>query len=168
MERLFVDTSGWYALLNRNDGTHAAVRAVLDAWQGRLVTTDYIVDELVTLVRMRVGHALAVRAGEALLHGDVATLVEVERDDLERAWEQFCRDQATSYSFTDCTSFAVMRRLSMTGAVALDEHFVRAGFVALPAGQASAARPLRQGRPAAARGVGTGRARDGSRRKPSP
>ncbi len=37
------------------------------------------------------------------------------------------------YSFTDCTSFVVMRELRLTEALTTDRHFVEAGFrVLLP------------------------------------
>lgn len=37
-----------------------------------------------------------------------------------------------SYSFTDCTSFVVMRREKIERAVALDVHFSQEGFSVLP------------------------------------
>ena len=32
------------------------------------------------------------------------------------------------YSFTDCTAFVLMRRLSLTAAAALDDDFAQEGF----------------------------------------
>ncbi|MGA9750191.1 MAG: PIN domain-containing protein [Acidobacteriota bacterium] len=133
MERLFVDTSAWYALANGKARRHAEVKKTLAAWEGRLCTTDYIFDELVTLVRYRVGHKPAVTVGEALREGGVCLLVAVEPQDIHAAWEHFAREADQRYSFTDCTSFAVMRRLKLTTAAALDEDFARAGFVVVPA-----------------------------------
>lgn len=132
MERLFVDTSGWYALLNRADGAHGAMAALLDSWSGRLISSSFVFDETVTLVRTRIGHAAAVRVGDLLLGGSVAAVVEVETRDLDAAWQQFRRDDDKSYSFTDCTSFAVMRRLGIACVAGLDEHFRQAGFQLLP------------------------------------
>ncbi len=132
MDRLFVDTSAWYAFLNRRDPSHAAVAEVLRAWEGRLLLTDYVFDELVTLVRARVGHDLAVRAGQELRSGNLAALVALEPRDLELAWQQFCREADKDYSFTDCSSFAAMKRLRLTHAAAVDAHFRQAGFVSLP------------------------------------
>lgn len=51
MKRALVDTSSWYAFLRADDPDHPAVRGSLERWKGRLVTTNFIFDELVTLVR---------------------------------------------------------------------------------------------------------------------
>ena len=132
MERLFVDTGAWFAYFNAADPDQGAVAPVLEEWEGRLVTTDYVFDELVTLCRYRVGHSAACLAGSALRGTGVTLLVEVQSGDREHAWNRFSREQDTAYSFTDCTSFAVMRRLRLTTAAAVDEHFRRAGFRVLP------------------------------------
>ena len=36
------------------------------------------------------------------------------------------------FSFTDCTSFAVMRELRLQKALTLDHHFAQMSFVAIP------------------------------------
>lgn len=132
MDRLFVDTSAWYAFLNRRDPDHAAVADILSAWEGRLLFTDYVFDELVTLVRVRVGHDLAARAGNALRSGDLALSVAVEPGDVETAWQKFSQESDKNYSFTDCCSFAVMKRLRISNAAAVDDHFRQAGFTSFP------------------------------------
>jgi len=38
-----------------------------------------------------------------------------------------------SYSFTDCTSFVLVRREKIATAVALDNHFSQEGFIVAPA-----------------------------------
>ena len=130
--KLFVDTSAWFAFFDRGSREHAAVVRTLTSWDGRLVFTDHILDELLTLVRVRAGHRTAVRVGEALLSGDAGLLVEVEARDFRAAWELFRTQADKGYSFTDCTSFAVMNRLGIRTAAALDRHFARAGFEVLP------------------------------------
>ncbi|MEJ2421703.1 MAG: PIN domain-containing protein [Acidobacteriota bacterium] len=132
MERLFVDTSAWYALANKKAARHKEVKRAIAEWEGRLCTTDYIFDELVTLIRYRVGYAPAVEVGEVLQDSGTCLLVRVEDQDIRDAWDQFVRERDQRNSFTDCTSFAVMRRLGLTTAAALDDDFVRAGFVVVP------------------------------------
>lgn len=131
MKRIFVDTSGWYAYARGDDPAHEEVRAALERWQGRLVTTDYVFDETVTLARARLGAAAAAKIGDTLLDPGVADLVRLLPEDFEDAWELFKRGKDKAWSFTDCSSFAVMRRLRLHAAVATDHHFRQAGFATL-------------------------------------
>ena len=58
MRSLFVDTAGWMACADGADPRHARARAARDqALEAGclLVTTDYVVDETLTLIRMRLG-----------------------------------------------------------------------------------------------------------------
>lgn len=64
MERIFVATSGWYAAADRRDPDHGAVARWLRGNTLPLVTTDYVFDETVTLVRIELGHPAAIRFGE--------------------------------------------------------------------------------------------------------
>lgn len=131
-EPLFVDTSAWFAFVNRGDEDHAAVRRLLAAHAGRLVTTNFVFDETVTLCARRLGHAAALRLGEAVLDARLVDLVRAGHEDETQAWQLFRRRSDKSYSFTDCVSFVVMRRLGIARAAALDEDFRGEGFVVLP------------------------------------
>lgn len=132
MNRILVDTSGWIAYLRARDPLHPAVREAADRWEGRLVTTNFIFDEAITLAMSRADHAFARRVGEYLRDSGVTELVRVTSDDEEAAWAWFCRDSDKDYSYTDCVSFAVMRRLGIDRAITLDRHFRQAGFTAEP------------------------------------
>lgn len=62
MRAIFVDTAGWVACADASDRAHGVARAARDAALEaghRLVTTDYVVDETLTLLRMRLGIAAA-------------------------------------------------------------------------------------------------------------
>lgn len=130
MKRVFVDTSGWYAYARKDDPAHDAAREALERWEGRLVTTDYIFDETVTLARARLGAPAANRIGETLLDPGVVELVRLLPEDFEDAWALFKKGKDKDWSFTDCASFAVMRRLRLDAAVTTDRHFKQAGFEA--------------------------------------
>lgn len=128
MNRILVDTSAWYAYIRRDDPDHDRVRAALDAGAGGLFLTNFIFDEVVTLVRARLGHSAAVKIGRTIRSSSDVELVRVLPGDEDTAWEMFQRNRDKAYSFTDCTSFAVMRRLGMSSVVATDRHFQQAGF----------------------------------------
>jgi hypothetical protein len=131
-DRAFVDTGAWFAYVNAADPDHARVRTVLQDHEGRLVTSSYIFDETITLTRARLGHGRAMRVGGVLLDPATVEMLDVGPSDFNVAWALFQQRSDTGYSFTDCTSFVLMRREGLRTAVALDEHFSREGFTVRP------------------------------------
>ena len=132
MDRLFVDTGAWFAYVNRKDPWHRAVCRAFDEYAGRLVTSNYVFDESISLCRYRLGHAAATTVGDVLLDPESVDMVCLTREDEQRAWALFCARPEQRYSFTDCTSFVLMRRLGMGAAVALDRDFLIEGFATVP------------------------------------
>ena len=129
---LFVDTSAWFALANRRDPDHADTRRSLEAFVGRLVTSNFVFDETVTLCLHRLGREAALRVGEMFRDADAVDLARATAADETAAWKLFVERADTRYSFTDCVSFVIMRRLDIRRAAALDEDFRREGFDVVP------------------------------------
>ena len=125
---IFVDTGAWFAVAIRDDADHDSAMQWLRVNRDPLVTTDYILAETVTLLRMRDktirGHRLASRVATSLLRGEAALLEKVTEDDLERALAVFRTYRDHLFSFVDCTSFVVMERLRIQSAFAFDRHFM--------------------------------------------
>jgi len=125
---IFVDTGAWFAVAVRDDADHDSAMQWLRVNRDPLVTTDYILAETVTLLRMRDktirGHRLASRVATSLLRGEAALLEKVTEDDLERALAVFRTYRDHLFSFVDCTSFVVMERLRIQSAFAFDRHFM--------------------------------------------
>jgi predicted nucleic acid-binding protein len=132
MKRAFVDTSAWFAYINGADPDHRSVERVLSRPGTRLVTTNFVFDEVVTLCLYRLGHSVAAKVGGVLLAGGFLDLIRVTTSDEKAAWALFLARPDKSYSFTDCTSFVAMRRLGIPEAVALDADFRREGFASFP------------------------------------
>ncbi|MGI8784232.1 MAG: type II toxin-antitoxin system VapC family toxin [Acidobacteriota bacterium] len=128
MKRVFVDTAAWYAFVRADDPDHDVVKSAMERWETRLVTSNFVFDEVITLVRARLGHSTALAVGKALLEPGVAELVRIAVEDEEEAWKLFSRHSDKHYSFTDCTSFALMQRLGLETAITTDRHFRQAGF----------------------------------------
>ena len=132
MERAFVDTSAWFAYANRHDPAHQRIRHVLRTFQGRLITSNFIFDETVTLCLYRLGYQVAATVGTVLLDPAVVAVVRIMPEDEQQAWALWLARPDKTYSFTDCTSFVVMRRLGLQRAIAIDTDFQREGFLVLP------------------------------------
>ena len=126
-----IDTSGFFAVLVREDSMHDRAMKWLKDAGARLkpaVTTDYILDETATLLKSRgFGHLLSpffhrLRSSE---------FIRIEWMDARRFRETsdfFFQHANHDYSFTDCASFVVMRELGIVEALAKDKHFAEAGF----------------------------------------
>jgi hypothetical protein len=119
---IFVDTSAWYSANVPTDPQYRVVQKVLASAE-RLVTTDYVLDETLTLLKAR-GHADRARhLGTRLFDGRSAHLVYLKEQDVAQAWVIFSTYRDKAWSFTDCASYVVMKRLAVSQAIALDEHF---------------------------------------------
>ena len=129
--RLFVDTSAWLALNDRNDQYHN--KAVLKSTEIKrqkieLITSEYIIDESITLIRYRVSHKAAVIFGDSLINSNIVRIIDVTGEDRIKAWEMFKGYEDKELSFTDCISFVIMKNLKLYKAFTFDEHFKQMGF----------------------------------------
>ena len=126
---VFVDTGAWFAYFVRRDPDHAASVDWMRQNRQSLVTTDYILDELFTLLKLRESHRVAVAAAAALLGQSVTRLERIGESDFRMARGVFERYSDKEWSFTDCTSKVVIDRLAITHAFAFDHHFEEFGTV---------------------------------------
>lgn len=131
MKSIFVDTSAWFVYANRLDPLHQRITKLMDAYKGRFVTSNFIFDEIITLCLHRLGFNIAKQVGGVLLSNSQIDLVWVTQEDEKEAWKLWSGRPDKKYSFTDCTSFIVMKRLKIDSALALDEDFSQEGFTIL-------------------------------------
>lgn len=135
---LFVDTSAFLALVNEKDNNHIAAASFLeDIKNGRakvkkIITSDYVIDETLTRIRYSVGHQEAVQWGRDILASKVVEKIEVGTEIFELAWKLFELYKDKKLSFTDCTSFAIMKKRGIEKAYSFDGDFESMGFVLLP------------------------------------
>ncbi len=138
---LFVDTWGWLVLEDGKDPAHALavqVRRQQTGRGGRLVTTDYILDETITRLFARrptdEAAAFCARLFQAKKIG-MLILEQITPERFERAYQLRLRYRdKPRISFTDLTSFAVMKELGIRQVLTADIHFSQAhlGFEILP------------------------------------
>lgn len=126
---IFADTGAIFALFVQSDVNSSKARLWLRKNREPLVTTDYIVDELLTLFRRRGEGDRGLRAGKVLLAGSLARWEWVKAGDVLGAWEIYQRFHDKEWSFTDCVSLAVMERLGVKKAFSFDHHFRQFGKV---------------------------------------
>ena len=128
---IFVDSGAWFALYVSRDPQHTSAARWLAANPGPLLTTDYVIDETLTLLRSRGQPALALDFGVDVFRGDLAVVHYLTRSEIAAAWEVFRTFADKAWSFTDCTSKVVIEALGIPTAFAFDQHFRQFGTVAV-------------------------------------
>jgi predicted nucleic acid-binding protein len=133
---IFVDTSAWYAVEVEDDVNHEAackfLSRIASGKHGVSITTDYVLDETLTLLRSRRDLASASSFIDKISKSKSLRVFWINEDLFEKALNVFRKSDRKSWSFTDCTSFALMRELSVSEAFSFDNHFREAGLQALP------------------------------------
>jgi predicted nucleic acid-binding protein len=133
---IFVDTSAWYAVEVEDDVNHEAsckfLSKIASGKHGIAITTDYVLDETLTLLRSRRDLASASAFIDKIRKSKSVRVFWIDEGLFEKALDIFQKSDRKSWSFTDCTSFALMRDLSVSEAFTFDTHFKEATFQALP------------------------------------
>jgi uncharacterized protein len=125
---IFVDTGAWFASIVPSDTNHKRSSAWIAQNTQPLLTTDYVVDETLTLLRSRGESLRASSLGEAFFSGALADLYFLTEEDIRQTWQVFGKFSDKEWSFTDCSSRVVMSKLGITDAFAFDHHFHQFGF----------------------------------------
>jgi uncharacterized protein len=133
--KIFVDTSAWFALNNRKDQNHKKARKFIESLKSDpmlLFTTDYVVDETLTLLRFKVSHREAASFLHLLKQSNRIVREQATSDHLKRAEEIFLQYNDKLWSFTDCLSFAFMEEKGLKDAFAFDVNFSQFGMCVHP------------------------------------
>jgi predicted nucleic acid-binding protein len=123
---IFIDTSAFLAIENREDSYHDSALRFRDAClksRRLFITSDYVLDESYTIIRLRAGHEVAVQFGEALRSSRFIQIEHVTPEIIEDAWKVLKTYGDHDFSFTDCTSFVLMEYLKINTSFAFDAHF---------------------------------------------
>jgi predicted nucleic acid-binding protein len=126
---IFMDAGAIYSLVVPSEVRHEDVQRWYDVNQEPLITTDYCVDELLTLLVARKRTALVLATGRRLFNEELCRLHFLTPDQIHRAWVVFQTKHHLGWSFTDCTSKVVIDDLAIRTAAALDQHFRQFGSV---------------------------------------
>jgi uncharacterized protein len=123
------------ALADEADPDHVRAKSFRDEWLrrgGRFASTDFIVDETLTLLRMRLGLDAAERWWNQVESSGRIVWERIDEGRAEKARHWFFRWRDKDFSFTDCTSFVVMKERRIREALTTDRHFIQAGFQVVP------------------------------------
>jgi len=130
---LFVDTSALIAVLDADDEFHAPAKTYWAAGNRAdllWTTSNYVVLETFAVIQRRLG----MQAVTVFLN-DVLPVINIEWLDANihnAGVMALTTAQRRNLSLVDCTSFALMRQLSIHQAFSFDRHFAEQGFTCLP------------------------------------
>ena len=135
IEDIFVDSSAWIALTDRNDSRHkeaaSAYPSILRNYR-TLVTSNLVVAESYVVLLKEIGHATAIDFLK-LLNASPRILKTWSNEATETEAESMLSKYSDhAFSYTDAVSFALMKKLKIRKAFSFDKHFVIAGFANTP------------------------------------
>jgi uncharacterized protein len=129
--KLFVDSWGWMTLAEPLDRKHAAARQCYENYSrsGRVVTSNYVLDESLTLIFRRLRFDAAYNFSKAVLESSFVTVETVTEARFRSAFELRRRfSDKPNISFTDLTSIVIMTELRMADILTADAHFAQVGL----------------------------------------
>jgi predicted nucleic acid-binding protein len=129
---IILDSSFIVSFAVETDTNHSKAVKIMDDIEkgkyGRLCITDYIFDETVTVIFIKTKKlAKGVSVGNALKKS--VEIIDVDKNSFENAWNEFKRQKKTDFSFTDCTTIAVMRANEIKNIATFDEDFKKIGEI---------------------------------------
>lgn len=131
----FVDSSALIARFNRRDQWHARSVAIWKEWAKSpppVVTSNAVVVETIDFFAYRHGAALAAKVAERMFASRLMRIVRSEPEDDSGALAILGKFGDQDVSYTDCLSFAIMKRLKIQRVFGFDRHFAVAGFELWP------------------------------------
>ncbi len=130
---LILDTGFYLALINKKDRSHEKAKDILldisDGKYGTIFTSDYILDETLTLINVRTygKRPDLLKKMKGLFIGDapIATLLKIELrwlDTISRLQLKLSKE-SNPISFTDCSTIVLAKKHGINKIVSFDGHF---------------------------------------------
>ena len=132
---IFVDTGAWVAIADKNDqyskeASHQYRSLILK--KERLITSNLVLVETYNLLSQTLGASATIKFGNILPSTNLIRIETITEIDWDRGWKILEKYDDKKFSFTDCTSFALMERLKIKTAFSFDVHFIQYGFTKIP------------------------------------
>lgn len=131
---LFVDTSALIAISIKRDQNHNAAVAFLKTLTPgtRFITSSFVLDETISHLNSRSGAQIAYQFGYQILQSSLYEIIDIDKALFFGALQLLKKFHDQNLSFTDLTSFALMRLYKISTAFCFDHDFVKAGFEIVP------------------------------------
>lgn len=136
--RLFVDSSAFFALFHPEDEHHDRTwtfyESVADGTlpYRRLVTNDYVLDEVATRLRRRANHGRALNALATVVDNNVYAIEFTNASVFRAARQRFEAFDDQPLSFTDCAVVSHMEALGLDHLLSFDDDFAAFDCTVIP------------------------------------
>lgn len=121
---VYIDTGAFLARYSANDSQH---KRSLDIWKklesSKLITSNHVLDETMTLIGRRAGYAFAADRGEAIMNSKILNVLYTDKETEENALTFFRKYADQGLSFTDAISFSIVTGMKIKTVFSFDGHF---------------------------------------------
>ena len=135
LEDIFVDSSAWIALADKDDSHHKqAASSYLSIFKNHktLITSNLVVAETYIVLLKELGHKAAIEFLERI-KASPRILKIFSNENIEAEAEGILAKYIDQeFSYVDAVSFVIMKRQKIKRAFCFDKHFVTAGFMNVP------------------------------------
>ncbi len=131
MKQHFIDAGAFVAQSIPTDQYHdqaVAIAKTLKEEKSFGITTDFVLSEVFTFLRRKVGYPAGIKFYEAIKASEDITIIYTGQKTFEQSIATLARYHDKEFSFVDCVSFTVMEERHLTYAFTFDKHFSQAGF----------------------------------------
>ena len=136
---LFIDSSAYIAFYNKRDKNHDKALSFINKIKNKelgpviFYTSDYIFDETVTtILALTKNKKYATKIGESIRNSKITRIIKINDEIFDEAWKLFKTYRDKLWSFTDCTSFIIMKKINIKTAFSFDKHYKQAGYEIMP------------------------------------
>ncbi len=127
--KVFVDTSGIFALLVKNDSMHSRARQSFDRFarnKAKLYASSFVLVETTALLHRRIGLDSVRDFNTKIL--PLLEIIWTDKEWYARAVQRLFIQSQKNVSLVDCLSFEIMESFDISLAFAFDRHFEEMGF----------------------------------------
>ena len=132
--KVFIDTSGWLALVNKKDEYHKKAKNVkneINEKNFEIYTSNFVIVEIANGLSKIKFKYLAVNLVEKIRGSEDINNITVNNNIFEESWDLFKDYDDKEWGLTDCTSFIIMKDHNIQKTLSNDHHFEQKGFINL-------------------------------------
>ena len=134
---VFVDAGPFRAFVSPRDQSRKKTLNILTKLAKdnvHLITTDYVIDEVFTglVAHIKGGYPYIQKFEKEILQSNILTIEWIGKERFYQTKKFFLKvSKDKQWSFTDCTSYVVMKELKVKTVFTFDDHFQEMGFTLL-------------------------------------